>query len=67
MFKENHECCAIQCEKCGGTMYSGAASARFVNSRNKIRSLQQQAAALCRNNAAHTADDCTLRKAEIPA
>ena len=40
MFKENDECCAIQCEKCGGTMYSGAASARFVNSKDKVRSLQ---------------------------
>ena len=40
MFKENDEYCAIQCDKCGGTMYSGAASARFVNSKDKVRSLQ---------------------------
>ena len=30
MFKENDECCAIQCEKCGGTMYSDAASTSFI-------------------------------------
>ena len=30
MFKKNDECCAIQCEKCGGTMYSDAASTSFI-------------------------------------
>ena len=30
MFKETDECCAIQCEKCGGTMYSDAASTSFI-------------------------------------